>query len=98
MHLVEILLPVVEPGKLGRELETLRQQLTEKFGGLTAFVRSPGEGMWVDEGGTERDDVIVLEVMTDMLDRSWWADLRLSLQDRLNQKEIVIRTHVVDKL
>lgn len=98
MYLVEILLPLVAPAKPARDLEALKQQLTEKFGGITAFVRSPGEGVWVDQGKTERDNVIVLEVMTDDLERDWWRSLRRSLERGLGQKEIVIRAHVIEKL
>lgn len=98
MHLVEIFLPTSEPEKFSGELDKLSIKLTDKFGGMTAFVRSPGEGLWMDQGKTERDNVVVLEVMTDELDRDWWQDLRVSLQDRLDQKEIVIRAHAIDRL
>jgi hypothetical protein len=42
MHLVEILLPIADnQGKLfdTRMLSLLRNELTEKFGGMTAFTR-----------------------------------------------------------
>ena len=68
MHLIEILLPVTQSSDVRREVESLGKLFTDKFGGLTAFVRSPGEGMWADKGAVERDDVVVLEVMTQELD------------------------------
>ncbi|MBK8840854.1 MAG: hypothetical protein IPO30_19890 [Hyphomonadaceae bacterium] len=98
MHLIEILLPVTQSSDVRREVESLGKLFTDKFGGLTAFVRSPGEGMWADKGAVERDDVVVLEVMTQELDREWWREVRIGLQDRLNQKEIIVRAHVIDKL
>ena len=98
MHLIEILLPVTQSSDVRREVESLGKLFTDKFGGLTAFVRSPGEGMWADKGAVERDDVVVLEVMTQELDREWWREVRIGLQDRLNQKEIIVRGHVIDKL
>ena len=47
MHLVEILLPLNDNG--GRPFRAekyadVRQHLTERFGGLTAFSRSPAQG------------------------------------------------------
>jgi hypothetical protein len=96
--LVEILLSANAPEKLSRELESLRKKLTDKFGGMTAFVRSPGDGVWVDQGETERDTIVVLEVMTDEVDRAWWQELRSLLECRLEQKEIVIRAHAIDRL
>lgn len=98
MQLVEILLPVTEGEGVRREVEALGKLFTDKFGGLTAFVRSPGEGVWDDAGAVHCDDVVVLEVMTEELDRNWWRELRLGLEDRLHQKEIVMRTHAVEML
>lgn len=98
MHLVEILLPVTDSVAFPAEIERLGRQLTEKFGGVTAFARSPGDGAWQDGAMTKYDTIIVLEVMTKDLDRSWWRDLRAALESRLDQEEIVIRTHMIDKL
>jgi hypothetical protein len=49
MHLVEILLPLND--NRGRpfapeKYPAVRQHLTERFGGLTAFTRSPAQGGW----------------------------------------------------
>jgi hypothetical protein len=98
MQLVEILLPVTQGDAVRREMEVLEKQLTERFGGMTAFLRSPGRGLWEDQGLIERDDVVVVEVMTETVDREWWKTLRTALEDRLGQKEIVIRTHAVERL
>ena len=49
-HLVEILLPKQSGnGKpVGKEwFEGLLEELTDKFGGATSFVRSPGKGLWL---------------------------------------------------
>lgn len=49
MHLIEILLPLQDnagnsfPESYFKEVE---QTLTEKFGGITAFNRSPAVGKW----------------------------------------------------
>ena len=44
--------------------------------GLTRRGTALAEGLW-DSGGTvKRDDVVVLEVMTETLDRAWWRAVR----------------------
>jgi hypothetical protein len=51
----------------------VRDELTERFGGVTAHRRSPAEGLWKeDEGSVSRDEVVIYEVMTEELDREEW--------------------------
>ena len=76
----------------------VRSELTERFGGLTAFTRAPAEGVWRGGGGTDRDDVVVLEVMADQLDRDWWAAYRRELEARFRQDEIVVRAQGYERL
>jgi hypothetical protein len=57
MHLVQILLPLFDNDgvSLPRQLfARVRDELTEKFGGLTAFTRSPAEGVWRPERRARR--------------------------------------------
>lgn len=94
MHLIQILLPLYDNSgaSLPHELfGTLRQELTRAFGGLTAFTRAPAEGLWRDEGGTTRDDVVIFEVMTERLDEAWWRSYRSELERRFRQDTVVIR-------
>ncbi|MBV9931140.1 MAG: hypothetical protein JO013_09370 [Alphaproteobacteria bacterium] len=99
--LVEILLPLTdnEGRDFGREaFAGVREELVARFGGLTAFTRSPAEGVWEEGEGRERDDIVVLEVMVDALDRSWWAAYRGELERRFAQDEIVVRAGEVTRL
>jgi hypothetical protein len=96
MRLVEILLPITWQTRA--ELERLMTQLTDRFGGATAFVRSPGEGLWQDESSIVRDEVVVVEVMCETIDHAWWRRLREDLETRLGEKEIVVRAHAVERL
>jgi len=101
MHLVQILLPLFdnEGGKIPREhYETVAAEITARFGGLTAYTRSPAQGRWKREEATNYDDVIVLEVMVRNLDRRWWGDLRKRLEDDFRQQEIVIRAQPIERL
>jgi hypothetical protein len=77
----------------------IRDELTARFGGLTAYSRSPAQGLWQEsEGPPKRDDIIVYEVMTDTLDRQWWREYRRTLERRFAQDELVIRSQTVERL
>lgn len=101
MHLVEILLPLRDPD--GRRFDAapyakVREELVGRFGGLTAFARSPAEGLWDDGGGVERDEIVIFEVMADALDRGWWTAFRQRLEALFEQDEIVVRASAVERL
>ena len=101
MFLVQILLPrTVDGTAIPRErFAEVGRELTDQFGGLTAYTRSPAEGLWRSGGGTTTaDQVVVYEVMTDRLDRRWWADYRRGLEGRFEQEEVVIRAQAMERL
>ena len=102
MHLVQLLLPLRD--NAGRAFpasafEPVRAELTERFGGLTAYSRAPAEGLWEGaDDGRARDDIVVYEVMADALDRAWWRAFRAELERRFAQDEIVVRAHAIERL
>ena len=102
MHLIEILLPLTDnEGKpFAAELHSaVRDELAEHFGGVTAFTRSPAEGLWEEgRGERSRDEIVIFEVMADWLDRGWWRTYRTELESRFRQDEIVVRAREVDLL
>ena len=94
MYLVQLLLPLYDNAgaPLPHDLfSTVRRELTEAFGGLTAFTRAPAEGLWRDGGETARDEIVIFEVMTDALSNDWWRGYRRQLEKRFRQEMIVIR-------
>lgn len=96
-HLVEILLPLTKT--LTREkLDTIRAELTDRFGGVTLHPNAPAEGLWRDDGDLERDRIVVVEIMTDTLDRTWWAQFRKQLENQLFEDEIVVRATEIERL
>lgn len=101
MHVVEILLPLWDnegrrfPGPAFAEV---RAELVETFGGLTAFTRSPAEGLWEDGGEVTRDEIVVFEVMAEAIDRAWWGEYRRRLEQRFAQDSIVVRAREVTLL
>jgi hypothetical protein len=99
--LVEILLPIThnDGSPVADDvLHGIHQQLVSRFGGLTAFTRSPAEGIWRSDEGASHDDIVVLEVMSERLDRGWWREWRERLEALLQQKEIVIRALPIERL
>ena len=102
MHLIEILLPLKD--NYGKEFpeshfDFVKRSLTDRFGGLTAFTRSPAAGFWQDKSGsTKAEDVIVLEVMSATLEAEWWQAFREDIEVRFAQEEIVIRAHAIQRL
>ena len=101
MHLVEILLPLRDSeghAFADRAFERVKEALTARFGGVTAFARSPAEGVWRNGDGRERDEIVVVQVMSDSLDRGWWAEYRAALERDFRQDEIVIRALAIERL
>ena len=101
MHLIQILLPLNDSeGRRfpAQSFERLAHELTEKFGGATSFTRSPAEGRWKSGQATERDDIAVIEVMAETVDRAWWAELRRRLEREFDQDEVVIRGQRTERL
>jgi len=99
--LVEILLPLDDnDGRpFGHEaFARVREELVARFGGLTAFTRSPAEGVWDEGAGRSRDEIVIFEVMAEELDRPWWRDYREALERRFRQQEIVVRARAVERL
>jgi hypothetical protein len=101
VHLIQLLLPLYdnEGAALPRALfDKVREELSSRFGGLTAFSRAPAEGHWRAEGETRRDDIVIFEVMADSLDRDWWRVYRRELERSFRQEEIVIRAQDIELL
>ena len=69
-----------------------RRELSNAFDGLTAYLRSPAKGVWkASDGREEQDDVIMVEVVTEVFDRQWWRDYTGLLAKRFGQEEIHVR-------
>jgi hypothetical protein len=102
MHLVQLFLPLYDND--GQAFprscyDTLRAELTERFGGVTAFLRSPAAGAWEDGHGTvRRDQIVLFEVMAGHVDHGWWAAYREDLQRRFRQDEVLVRATRVERL
>lgn len=102
MKLLQLLLPLFDNAGNAFPRATfdgVREELTQRFGGVTAYVRSPAVGVWEDDGGSvRRDDVVLFEVMTDALDRNWWLRYRGELERQFRQDAIIVRIMEIDVL
>ncbi len=102
MHLVQLLLPLRDntgeplPSSL---FASVREELTQRFGGLTTYQRAPAEGLFDDaRGNVGLDDIVVFEVMCDELDERYWASYREHLTTAFAQQELVIRALPMQRL
>ena len=101
MVLIQLLLPATAEARADGSLplaET-RRELAAHFNGLTAHLRSPAKGWWTaPDGHMEQDDVVMVEVVTDTFDRTWWRTYVAMLAERFGQESIHVRAVPVDML
>lgn len=70
----------------------LKSAFSEKYGGVTVYKQTPVEGFWKEtEATTEKDVLVIFEVLTDTLDTSYWKDLKTQLETTFRQKDLLIR-------
>ena len=102
MFLVQLLLPIRDESGAPfprAHYDTLARELTEHFGGVTAYTRAPASGLWEEPSGEKvRDDIVIYEVMADALDDAWWTTTRKRLEGQFEQQELVIRALEIRRL
>ncbi|HUP91149.1 MAG TPA: hypothetical protein VM074_02800 [Solimonas sp.] len=102
MHLVQLLLPLYDnagepqPRAL---FAAVRDELVQRFGGLTAYTRAPAKGVWEEDDGRQvRDDLVIYEVLAEALDPAWWKAYRQDLERRFGQEELLVHAGEVRRL
>lgn len=101
-HLVQILLPLRK--RDGSDVPAawfaeVRDELTQRFGGVTAYSRSPATGLWKNTAAeVEREQVIMVEVVVDAFNRDWWTRYRDRLAQRFDQEEIHARAIAIERI
>jgi len=102
MQLVQVFVPVIwkeDPSRFATEVGEVVQELTERYGGATSFLRGAAQGLWKNEdGAVEADDVVVVEVQVGEVSIPWWSAFQTRLQRRFGQDEILVRYHDVHAL
>ena len=102
MYLIQILLPLTDNNNQkfpNAHFNEVRKELTDRFGGVTAFVRTPAIGLWKENNNdVSRDEVVMFEVMVGQLDYDWWSTYRKRLQEQFRQDEVLIWASSITKL
>ena len=102
MYLIQILLPLYDNQGSPfpqHELLRVRDELSERFGGITTYMRSPARGLWKETGeSTVHDDIVIFEVMTAELDRDWWQGYREQLTLAFRQALLIVRVSEIQLL
>ncbi len=100
-YLIQLLLPNSTDAKEAHTqlLRAVREELTAKFGGVTAYSRASAEGLWEARPGVvERDEMVLFEVMAKSLKKRWWRRYRCKLEAQFAQSEIVVRALKISRL
>ena len=95
MYLIQLLIPLHDNERKPfpqEEYTAVRSELTNHFGGITAYTRAPALGLWKPNGSeASQEDIVVFEVMSENLDCDWWRDYKHELERRFRQDMLVIR-------
>jgi hypothetical protein len=73
----------------------VRNELVDRFGGITAYTRAPVHGLWQESEQIVRDDLIIYEIMVEKLEEEWWRGYRVILENRFQQQSLVVRAHQI---
>jgi len=101
MYLIQLFLPLHDNENQAIPVEhfnTVRTELTRRFGGVTAFLRSPAKGLWEENDEINQDDVVLFEIIAENFAKDWWREYRGQLQCLFKQKEVLIWATSVEKL
>ncbi|WP_244920042.1 hypothetical protein [Rhizobium etli] len=100
VHLIQLFIPAAPRAAIDIEdiIAAIQREMTERHGGVTAYLNSPAKGLWSNDEGTEEDTVIVIEVMVGSLDRVWWRQYLRELEQLLGQDELLVRALPVETL
>lgn len=94
MYLVQILLPRADNSgqPFPREdFDRVKNELAQRFDGVTAYIRAPAEGVWKQNQKLSSDDIVVLEVMTEKVDLAEWTARRQQYEKGFRQEKVIVR-------
>jgi hypothetical protein len=101
MYLIQILLPLRDNDGIALDkfkYDGVRKYLTNRFGGVTIYMRAPASGIWKEDGEEVRDEIVIFEVMAEDVDREFWRSYLVELQDVFRQEVIVVRAQRIEVL
>lgn len=74
----------------------VEEELSSRFGGVTAHLEAPASWLWREAGRTHADEVAIFEVILEAVDRGWWTEFRARLERDFRQKRILMTLQAVD--
>lgn len=101
MNVIEVFLPLDRGNGMpveGEQIEAIVKGLADRFGGATAFTREPADGLWKRSSTIEHDRIIIVELMVNDVDETWWKNYRARLQKEFEQDEILIRVTACSRI
>jgi len=102
MYLIQVFVPLYDNNKKAFDrsmYDNVRDDLKNKFGGVTFYKSAPAEGLWNNDAGkTDYDELITAEVMAEALDKEWWHKYKQYLEKIFRQDEILIRAIAFEKI
>lgn len=101
MILVTILLPLFyNSGKrIPKTLhQSVKSELSSRFGGLTSYSRSPAEGLWQNRNRAQHEDIVVYEVIVRKPETRWWKNYRKRLESKFQQSAVIVRAQAITLL
>jgi hypothetical protein len=95
LHVIQLLLPLYihdHPTTPADDLHAMVQaELTRHYGRCVSHTRSPSGGRWLSGRLGRRDEIVIYEVMSRLLDARWWDWYQEVLEVRFRQEQVVIR-------
>jgi hypothetical protein len=101
MYLIQLLLPLYNNSGMrfdDARYTQVRNELVNRFGGITAYARTPVQGLWHEREHIVQDDLIIYEIMVEDLNAQWWSDYRKILEDRFQQQSLIVRANPIQLL
>ncbi|WP_395748893.1 hypothetical protein [Prosthecobacter sp.] len=96
VHFIQLVLPLYQSEQEPAPADTLhaivKAELTRHFGRCDAHTRTPDQGRWTEGGKGLRQDLVIYEVMSMLIDEQWWEWYQQVLEERFRRVEVVIRT------
>jgi hypothetical protein len=98
--LIQLLLPAqTADADTAASVSQTRDELTARFGGVTAYQQTPASGQWSDpRGGIVADQVVLVEVVAREWERDWWRQYADVLARRFHQDVIHVRALPIELL
>lgn len=81
--------------KMFKDVEKL---LSERFGGVTAHMQAPANGLWREGETTHADEIVIFEVILKSADRAWWQAYRKELEAQFRQKSVMVFLQEIEVL